>query len=599
MQTEVTSVGRKAEPWFHAPAAVEVLTQDDIRRYGAITMADTLRIVPGMHVARSFGSSYAITTRGFSSAAGNKLQVLLDGRSLYTPLFSGVFWDVQDTLLTDLDRIEVIRGPGATQWGANAVNGVVNFISRDARQTQGTLIKAGGGNEELGFGAVRHGGKAGESTYYRVYSKYFYRDEQALSNGADGEDFTEHWQSGFRADHYLAEESQLTLQGDFYLNDGGIAGRSAANNQGANVLGRWTRTFSSASDLQFQLYYDRADRDIPLQFEEERNTVDADFQHRLALGERHDIVWGGNYRVSWDETGGIGTFAFDPRERAIDLVAGFVQDEIAIVPERLALTLGTKIEHNDFTGAEVQPSARLAFTPGAKQTVWAAVSRAVRTPTRIESDVVFTPVPNGPVATLRGNPDFRSEDMIAYELGYRVRPWRQASFDIAGFVNDYDNLRTLEPGPGGFPLTLGNERHGETWGFESSIRYEPVGWWRLTAGYALLEQDLDFSAASRDPTGGTTEANDPEQMALLRSNLMLPHRIEFGQTLRYVDQLTRPAVPAYLELDLRLAWRPLPGLEISLNGMNLLDSAHPEFAGGGPLQPEVERSVYAKVLWLF
>lgn len=599
MEMKVTSVGRKAEPRFYVPSAIEVLTQDDIRRYGALTIQDTLRMMPALHVARYSGSSYAITARGFSSAAGNKMQVLMDGRSLYTPLFSGVFWDVQDALLADLDRIEAIRGPGATLWGANAMNGVINIVSRDARQTQGTLLEAGGGNEELGFGAVRYGGKAGESTYFRVYSKYRYRDEQIFSTGEDAEDFSEHWQSGFRADSFLAEDTQLTLQGDLYFTDSGLVARSDSNNQGGNVLGRWTRTFSESSDIQFQLYYDRSDRDVPLQFEEVRDTIDFDFQNRFGLGERNDLVWGGNYRASWDDTGGLGTFKFDPPERRIDLVSGFVQDEITLVPERLLFTLGTKIEYNDFTGVEVQPSGRLAWIPSDKQVVWGAVSRAVRTPTRIETDLRFSPVPNGSFVTIRGNTEFDSEDMVAYELGYRVRPWSQLALEVNTFYNVYDNLRTLEPSATGIPLTLGNERFGETYGFSISIRYRPSDLWEMTASHALIEEDLEFTERSRDPTGGTTEANDPQQVTRLISRFTLPHRIEFDQVLRYVDSLHRPAIPGYVELDLRLAWRPIPGLELSITGMNLLDRAHPEFNGGSAVQPEVERSVHGKILWLF
>ena len=599
MEMEVTSPGRKAEPRFYSPTAVEILTEEDIRRYGALTLPDTLRIVPGLHVARYIGNGYSVTTRGFSSAAANKMQVMMDGRILYTPLFSGVFWEVQDALLMDLDRIEVIRGPGASLWGANAVNGIISITSKSARETQGALFEGGGGNEELGFGAVRYGGRVGESTFWRVYSKYRYRDEQRLSTGAEAEDFSEHWQSGFRSDSYLREVHQLTLQGDFYLNNFGTLGREDADSRGGNVLGRWTRTYSEESDLQLQLYYDRADRTVPLQYDEERNTVDLDLQHRFPLGERNDLIWGANYRVSSDQTGIDGTYSFEPSERTLQWAGVFLQDEIAVIPERLTLTLGSKFEHNDFSGFEIQPSGRIAATPWEDQVIWAAVSRAVRAPTRIESDVRFRPVPGGPPVIIQGKPDFESEDLLAYELGYRIRPLDPMTFEISAFYNVYDHLRTLEPTATGVPLTLMNEREGDTYGFESTINYQALEWWRLTGSYSLLREDLEFSSTSLDPTRGTTEANDPRHLGLVRSRLTLPHRIEFDQVIRYVDSLPNPAIPSYFELDLRLAWRPQPGLELSLVGMNLLDSSHPEFNGGSALQPEVERSVYAKVMWLF
>jgi iron complex outermembrane receptor protein len=599
LQLEVTSPGRKAEPWFYSATSIDVLTQEDIRRYGATTLADTFRIVPGIHVGRYIGNSYSITTRGFSSTAANKMQVLMDGRSLYTPLFSGVFWEVQDTLLEDLDRIEVVRGPGAALWGANAINGVINITSKSARETQGTLLMGGGGNEELGFGGIRYGAKAGESTYWRAYTKYRYRDEQKFANGMDAEDFSEHWQSGFRTDSYLREVHQLTFQGDFYLNDFGSFARDDAHSRGGNVLGRWTRQFSEDSDLQVQFYYDRADRDVPLQYEEQRNNYDLDLQHRFQLGERNDIVWGGQYHLSEDQTGREGTFIFEPQERTIQLINGFVQDEITVVPDFFTLTLGTKLERNDFSGFEIQPSARAAVTPWENQILWGAVSRAVRTPTRIESDVRFRPNPATGLVTLRGNPDFESEDVIAYELGYRIQPLKQFSWEISTFYNVYDNLRTIEPSATGLPLILMNEREGQTYGFETAARWQAQEWWRLTASYSLLREDFEFKPGSRDPTGGSTEANDPEHMARVRSSFTLPHRIEFDQVLRYVDAQPNPHVPSYVELDLRVAWRPIPGLELSVVGANLLDSSHPEFGGGGPFQPEVERSIYGKVVWIF
>jgi iron complex outermembrane recepter protein len=598
LKLEVTSPGKKLEPWFFAPTAIEVLTSEDIRRYGATTIADTVRLVPGLNVGRNVGNSYAISARGFNGPTANKMQVLMDGRSIYTPFFSGVFWEVQDTLLEDLDRIEVVRGPGATLWGANAVNGVINIISKSARDTQGLLMMGGGGNEELGFGGLRYGAKVSESTYYRVYSKYRYRDQQIFSSGIEAEDFSEHWQAGFRSDSYFRDVHQLTMQGDFYLNDFGAFGRDDSHAQGGNVLSRWTRTFSETSSLQFQVYYDRSERSVPLSYSEDRDTIDADIQHQFQLGERNNLVWGGNYRFSADATGTDGTFQFSPAEKSIHEANIFVQDEISLIPERLKLSLGSKLGYNDYTGVEVQPSGRISFIPTSNQVVWAGVSRAVRTPSRLESDTLFKPIPTGSLVTLRGNPDFRSEDLVAYEIGYRVQPVPAVSLEASSFYNVYNNLRTIEPSPTTFPFVLGNERHGETYGLELVARYHPQEWWHLMASYTWLHEELRFSASSRDPTGGSSEANDPEHMGRLRSNMSLPHNIEFDQVLRYVDQLPNPRVPSYVELDLRVGWRPKPGLELSIVGANLLDSSHPEF-GGSSLQPEVQRSVYAKITWHF
>jgi iron complex outermembrane receptor protein len=303
--------------------------------------------------------------------------------------------------------------------------------------------------------------------------------------------------------------------------------------------------------------------------------------------------------LSEDQTGSEGTIIFDPQERTIQMVNGFVQDQISIVPDYLALTLGAKAERNDFSGFEFQPSARLAYTPGRSQVLWTAVSRAVRTPTRLESDVRLLAAPSVPIVTLRGNPEFESEDLLAYELGYRIQPVAHLSAEISTFYNRYDNLRTVEPSTPIGPLILMNERSGDTYGFEAATRWQPTELWWLTASYSLVREDLDFAPGSQDPTGGTSDVNDPTHIAKLRSLLSLGHGIEFDQVLRYVDSLPNPHVPSYLELNLRLGWRPKPGLELSVVGANLLDSSHPEFSGGAGLQPEVQRSVYGKVAWIF
>lgn len=600
METKVISVSRTPAPWWTAPMAIDVLTHDDIHRSGATRLPEALRLATGLNVARFVGSSYAISARGFNTTAANKMEVLMDGRSLYTPLLSGTFWEIQDTLLEDLERIEVVRGPGGTIWGANAVNGVINIISKSARDTQGTLLMGGGGTEERVIGGARYGGKIGENTFYRVYAKYHQRDEQIFSNGTPADDQMEQEQGGFRIDSYHNDVNQFTLQGDGYYNQFGIFGRSDAHNKGGNVLGRWVHTISADSDFQLQAYYDRGIRDVPLQFAEDRGTADVQAQHHFHFWERHQFVWGGNYRVSSDETAqGNRTFQFDPPERSLQLFGGFFQDQITLVEDLWDIYLGTKVEHNDFSGFEVQPSARTVFTPAKEHTVWAAVSRAVRAPTRGDADTRFIPNPANGFVLIYGNPEFRSEDLIAYELGYRVQPHEKVTVDLGAFYNVYDHLRTLEPqSPLGAPLLISNMREGDTYGTEISVKYQLTSWWRLSGWYSVLQEDLKLKPGSQDPFNGSLEGNDPHHLASLHSSMDLPGHFQFDGILRYVDRLPNPRVPNYLSLDLRLGWYPVTNLELAVVGQNLLDNRHPEF-GGSVNQVEVQRGVYGKVTWRF
>lgn len=590
---EVTSVSRKMEKASEVATALDVISDEDIRRTGAPNLPEALRLATGLHVAQVDGHTWAISSRGFNLTTANKLQVLMDGRSLYTPLFSGVFWDAQDTLMEDIARIEVVRGPGATMWGANAVNGVINIITKSARETQGALVLGGAGTEERGFGAIRYGGQLGKNTYYRTYLKHFNRDDLSLTDGRGARDEWTMSQGGFRTDSELSGDNLLTFQGDLYYGGIGQLTENEINLGGGNVLGRWTHQFTPESDLLAQLYYDRVYRDIPRLFQEQRDTLDFELQHRLPAGDRNDLIWGLNYRVSADEIENPmpSRLAFYPEEKTIQLFSFFLQDEIALVPERLSLILGSKLEHNDFTGFEYQPSVRLAFTPTERQTAWAAVSRAVRTPSRIDHDLR---VP-GVIAEDSG---FDSEKLIAYELGYRVQLHSKVALDLATFFNDYDELRSQEPWLGG-DRVFRNKLEGETYGLELVARVQLADWWRLRAGYTFLEKDLSLEPGSLDVTRGTTEGNDPDHIFLLHSSINLPGNWYFDGLLRYVDALPDPYVPGYSVLDLRLAWRPANDLEMALIGRNLLDDRHPEFGRPGPLRKEIEHSVYAKVTWRF
>lgn len=625
----VTTVSRKEESLSLAAAAIHVITQEEIRRSGVTSLPEALRMAPGLDVARANARQWAISARGFNSVFADKLLVLMDGRTIYTPMFSGVFWEETDTLLDDVERIEVIRGPGATLWGANAVNGVINIITKNARDTQGLLINGGGGMEEHGFGAVRYGGPIGSNAFYRVYSKYSNHDEFTLSEGPGAAD---HWwmaQEGFRVDWTAAEMNRLTLQGDYYYGDlGGIIRRHSfsppgmfsesfrGKAEGANLLGRWTHEFSADSETSVQTSYDRTDRRFGVGGEI-RDTFDLDAQHRFSMGERHEIVWGAGYRYSVDDlTEGPDFMSRDPSV-GLQLASAFVQDEWALVPESLHLTFGTKIEHNDFTGFEVQPSGRIAWMPGPRHTIWGAVSRAVRTPARTQRDFMFyaeppATLPPFPLPVLipgTGNPDFDSEEVLAYEIGYRVKPQARLSLDLTAFYNDYDrlyNVVTFQPelqfSPASepyllLPVSIDNNLFGETYGAEISATWQPLDHWRLRASYSGLKMNLHPKKPAAIRVTEDEEGSSPKHQASLWSDVDLGHQVEWGLGLRYVDSLPGQGISGYTELDVRLAWKPTPNCEFAVVGRNLLDPHHREFAPVviGSKNVEVDRAIYAKL----
>jgi iron complex outermembrane receptor protein len=547
-------------------------------------------------VAHANGSTWAISARGFNNTVADKMLVMIDGRSVYTPLFAGVFWDVQQTLLADVDRIEVIRGPGATLWGANAVNGVINVITKDAAETQGGLALAGAGAALPGIGGVRYGGKLNADVAYRVYGRVLDNGPLAFASGASAHDPLRLGQGGFRMDGALSPADSFGLQGDVYSGRAGQAAGSDQDLSGFNLLGHWARRVSATSDLRLQLYVDETHRRVPDTFAEDRTTFDLDLQHHWHAAAAHDVVWGIGYRTSRDSVVDSPAIFWVPDRRTLDLVSLFGQDEIAL-RDHLHLTVGTKLEHNTFTHLEAEPSVRLAWTPSDRRTLWAAISRAVRIPAQIDEDVRFT---SGPAVVLEGSHDFRSEELLAYELGYRVQPRSGLSLDLAAFYNRYDRLRSEEPPPaGGLPITLANKLRGSTAGGEVSVNYQMTSWWRWTGSCTTLHKDLRLRPDSRDPTGGAPEGDDPNYQASLRASLDLPRQVELDGWLRRVDSLPSPVVPAYTEADLRLGWRPSPKLELSLVGRNLLHAHHPEFGAPSPLREEVRRTLYGKVEWHF
>ncbi len=580
---KVTSVSKRPERGFQAPAAVYVITQEDIHRSGATSIPEALRLAPGIEVARIDANQWAIGVRGFGSRLARSVLVLMDGRSVYNPLFAGTYWEDQSTIMADIERIEVIRGPGGTLWGANAVNGVINIITKSSKDTHGGLLKVGGGSEEHAFGSARYGAKIGDNGHYRVYGKYF---DEGASFHADGNNF-DPWhfgQSGFRSDWDVSSRDLLTVQGDLYRGRAGQSTPASAfsNLFGANILSRWSRAFDSASGFTLQAYYDRTDRRDPT-FVEGRDTEDLDFQYRLPLPGRQDVSWGLGYRATSDQTSGTGTDFFVPAARTLQTYSAFLQDVIDLIPDWLSFTAGSKIEHNDYSGWELQPTGRLLATPTEHQTVWASISRAVRTPSRLERDLTFGGVIDGS--------GFDSEKVVAYESGYRVEPVRWLSLDLSGFYNDYADLLAVEPGT---PLLFSNNLKGYSEGLELAADAQALEWWRLRGTYSLLDLNLRTKAASQDTTTEpTTEGSSPRHQVGLHSLMNFSHHTELDPVLRYVSGLPAQHTPAYMELDVRCAWRPSSHWMLELVGQNLLHSHHPEFTTAS----EIQRGIYGKATW--
>jgi iron complex outermembrane receptor protein len=645
MDIDVTSVSKKSQKLANAAAAVFVITQEDIRRSGVTTIADALRLAPGVQVARLDSNKWAVSIRGFNGRYANKLLVLMDGRSLYTPFFSGVYWEVQDTPLEDIERIEVIRGPGAALWGANAVNGVINITTKQADSTLGGLVSAGGGTRERGFGTARYGLSLGDATDVRLYAKYNNRDNGVDAVGNATHDAWNITRGGLRLDSHPTGADQFTLQGDYY--DGKLDETynlflppafipptvvdATSGVSGGNIISRWQRTMSEKSSLSLQVYFDHYERQMAISAEK-RNSFDLEFQHRFALGSFQDVIWGIGYRYSQDEFDDNFTASFTPPSRDEHLYSAFLHDEIMLVPERLALILGSRFERKDYTGFEVQPNGRLLWTPTPRQTVWAAVSRAVRTPSRAEQTIRYRqgaalvdtglqpPAPQQipVVATITGSRDFKSEEVLAYELGYRSEPHPRVSFDIAAFYNVYQHLRTLSTGPlippsasqpfATLPALTSNDMHAHAVGVELSSTWKPYDWWRLQATYSYLNIAAHLDSA--DPSifnvteRGNASGDSPHHQFSVRSGFDMGRQVTLDLWLRGVDRLTfvdLTSIPGYITLDTRLAWKPLTNLEIALVGQNLLHEHNQEFFPEliNTVPSQVERGVYGKVTWVF
>jgi iron complex outermembrane receptor protein len=632
MQITITSVSKKEQALSDAAAAVFVITQNDIHRSGVTSIPEALRMVPGLQVARIGAEKWAISSRGFNGQTANKLLVLMDGRTLYSPSFSGVYWDVQETLLEDIDRIEVIRGPGGTLWGANAVNGIVNIITKKASETQGGLVRLSGGDKDRITGGLRYGTAISESVHARAWLTY--RNHDSFQRHDSSENANDDWQSlhgGFRVDGETPQKDSWTLQGDIYGEDANqLVSPSFTmappyksehpdnyDASGWNVLARWKHQISSENSWTIQSYYDFTNRD-ELYIDQTHKTFDVEFQHQMKLGASHDLIWGLGYRNIRDSFDSSFQLLFSPESKTRDLFNVFVQDEIVLMADRLWLTLGSKLEHNDFTGYEIQPSGRLLFKPVENQTVWGAVSRAVRTPSRIEKDARLTAgmVPDLPPYPaplfLWGNEEYGSEDVLAYELGYRILPTKQLSIDIAVFYNEYEDLRTSTPlvMPPTSRIQFENKSSGSSLGVELAVDWKPVQWISFQLGYTWLELNLD---ASDNETGldiiVVYEESSPQHGVSLRSSIDLTHDLQMNLWLRYVDQFTAGGIQAllnnsiideYVAFDASISWRPTETVELMLVGQNLFTSARMEFISEylAPLT-DIEQSIYGKLTYRF
>jgi iron complex outermembrane receptor protein len=631
MNVQVTSVSKKEEKLSRTAAAIFVISAEDIQNSGATNIPDLLRMVPGMDVAQINANTWAISARGFNAEFSNELLVMVDGRTVYVPTFGGVFWDVLDIPLIDIERIEVIRGPGGTIWGADAVNGVINIITKKAKDTLGTTVVAGGGNIDQGFATAQYGGTFGKNTDYRFYSKYLNQSDFPGPSGGSGGDGWHDLSAGFRVDTNLSPQDTLTLQGDLYRGHEGnpslllLSVTSPGPQQvdpivdlsGGFLQLVWDHTFSAKSNITLQVSYDEFGRNDTLN--ETRNTMYLDFQHHFLWGQRQNIVWGLGYRFSSSQTVGSLTLSLHPADLNTQIVSSFIQDEIALLPDRLYLTVGTKLEHDYYVGFVLLPSIRMTWQPNSRQMFWAAVSRAARTPAAVDVSerVNFGGVP-GPGGVpilfgLIGNPHYKNEDLVAYEAGMRTMLSKRLSIDLAAFYNDYDDQGTVEPATPFFETTPApphlfvpsineNLMHGETHGLEIAANWKVCDRWTLSPGYAFEQIHMHLDPSSRDTVSVfAAQGSSPVNSAQLRSHMSFPHALAWDTSAYFIGPLTDPVIPSYTRVDTLLSWHYREGMSVSLVGQNLVRDHHIEFieSTGASTSTLIKRSAFVSFTWQF
>lgn len=630
----VISASKTPEKLMDAPAAVYVLTNEDIMRSGATSVPEALRQVPGIQVARINANNWAISVRGFAGSLSNKLLVLIDGRQVYDPLFSGVYWDIQDMVLEDIEHIEVVRGPGATLWGDNAVDGVINIITKKAQDTQGNLVSLTVGNQDRAITEERYGGKLGENGYYRVYGKYFHRDNEKTLSDTDAHDAQTQGRGGFRADwkDHDSSKDDFTVQGDMYRNgDGDLTSlpllvspyaqiqAEDITARGGNILGRWNRIFSDDSHFTLQSYVDYTSRE-QLLLDAKRTSFDVDAQYELPSYGRHKIVVGSEYHYTSDNLSGTQDVIFQPASLATSLLSGFAQDKITLQKDKWYLTLGSKFSHNDYTGFEVQPNARLQWHPTSQQMIWASAAYAIRTPSRVERDLTinagtFPPSFMPPFPTsiiLQANPDYGDEHLTAYELGYRNQLSSSLSLDVATFYNMYDRLETSQVLPTFFvpagvapahnvlPFIVTNDMSGNTYGVETVVDWQALDNLKFSASYSLLEMQLYAPSVLGVDQAQSTAGQSPENQFNVRVSWDVKKDISFDTALYYISALPALSVDDYWRLDMRWNWRIMDGLQFSLVGQDLLAPSHREFSSPTAVNAAyINPAVYGNITWRY
>jgi iron complex outermembrane receptor protein len=600
---DVTSVSRRPERLQEATASVFVITADDIRRSGSRSLPEALRLAPNLQVARSNNTGYYITARGMSGTSNspaNKLLVMIDGRSVYSPLFSGVFWDEPDVMLEDVERIEVISGPGGTLWGVNAVNGVINITTRHSADTRGDLavLRADTDGAQAAF---RHGGGSATGSW-RVYGKVAGQGHSELATGAPIDDAWRQGQLGFRSDWEQGAD-RFSLNGNAWRGrlgqpaPGAIAAPGASVGiddiltRGVNVTGRWEHQLEQAGSVSVQAYYDYRYRQVPPTFTDAIDIAEIQVQHSLPNLGAHNIVWGGEYRTSSDRVTNSRFVAFLPASDSQSWASLFAQDEIAL-RESLRLTLGARYERNPYTGGEFLPTLRLAWRVSPSHSLWAGASRTVRAPSRLDVDAY---IPGSAPFLLAGGAQVRSEVARVFELGYRGQVGQDLSYSITAFRNLYDHLRTQDQSPDGRSIVFGNLLQGQSRGIEAWGSYQVSDAWRISAGATALHERFNLTPGSRDVSSVATTGADPAFTAQLRSSYTFDAARELEVAVRHVGALGRPAVPAYTAIDARFGWRFAPGIELSVIGANL-NGSHGEY-GVLPIRAEVGRSLGAKLVW--
>jgi iron complex outermembrane receptor protein len=599
MNIEVTSVSKRPEKLTAVASAIQVITREDIHRSGATSVPEALRLCPNLQVAQVNSHHWIISARGFNSTYSNKLLVMIDGRTVYSPLFAGVFWDVQNVLLEDVDRIEVISGPGGALWGANAVNGVINIITRKAKDVKGGYASAAVGTSLLDLFEARYAGAVGSKFFYRIYGQHRDRDSTLTADGKNNNDKWRLTQGGFSFDWLPSASNTITVQGNLY---GAVekTNPTSSSADGQNILARWTHNFSSGSELAVQTYFDRTWRQVPSTISDQLNTYDVDIQHRFTPGKSHITMWGLGYRFMDDKTINTTIYAgLIPASRKMDLFSSFIQDELTILDEKLKLTLGSKFQHNNFSGFEIQPSARMAFTIDHIYTLWGAISRAVRTPSRLDVDYhipTYKVPPNLP--SVDGGPNFSSEEVYAYELGYRLQNSKKWNASLAIFNNFYDHLYTVDSLPNTYTYQIQNGAKGHSYGLEFSGNFQATSWWRLRGGYTYFHKTIERREGYHTLLISLTNSGiDAKNIILLQSVIDMPFNFQFDVVFRYVDELplsqfSKP-VPGYSAFDVRLAW-VRKHWEFSANAQNLLHNREPEFGN-----IKIPQNLYVKGVFRF